>query len=117
MILNLNSGVPKKYIDEKDAANKALIDAEAQNRSSADQTLQGNINSEATTRKNADDALQALIDDLEENTRGSDPQHTRPLVMRLAMYPSSSRTESWTRPSCPTSPSASSRAPFRPSQD
>lgn len=70
MILNLNSGVPKKYIDEKDAANKALIDAEAQNRSSADQTLQGNINSEATTRKNADDALQALIDDLEENYNG-----------------------------------------------
>ena len=70
MILNLNSGVPKKYIDEKDAANKGLIDAEAQNRSSADQTLQGNINSEATTRKNADDALQALIDDLEENYQG-----------------------------------------------
>ena len=70
MILNLNSGVPKKYIDEKDAANKGLIDAEAQNRISADNTLQGNINSEATTRKNADDALQALIDDLEENYNG-----------------------------------------------
>ena len=70
MILNLNSGVPKKYIDEKDAANKGLIDAEAQNRASADTTLQGNINTEATTRKNADDALQALIDDLEENYQG-----------------------------------------------
>lgn len=70
MILNLNSGVPKKYIDEKDAANKGLIDAEAQNRSSADQTLQGNINTEAQNRKNADDALQALIDDLEENYQG-----------------------------------------------
>lgn len=70
MILNLNSGVPKKYIDEKDAANKGLIDAEAQNRASADNTLQGNINTEAQNRKNADDALQALIDDLEENYQG-----------------------------------------------
>lgn len=67
MILNLNSGIPKKYIDKGDSDNKDLINAEVQNRQSADNTLQGNINTEATTRKNADDALQALIDDLEEH--------------------------------------------------
>jgi hypothetical protein len=70
MILNLNSGIPKKYIDKGDSDNKDLINAEVQNRQSADNTLQGNINTEATTRKNADDALQALIDDLEENYNG-----------------------------------------------
>lgn len=67
MILNLNSGIPKKYIDKGDSDNKDLINAEVQNRQSADNTLQGNINTEATTRSNADAALQALIDDLEEH--------------------------------------------------
>lgn len=70
VVINTSSGVPKKYIDEGDAKNKSLIDAEAKNRASADTTLQTNINNEATARANADSALGKRIDDVVADVNG-----------------------------------------------
>lgn len=70
VIINTSSGIPKKYVDAGDAANKSLIDAEVTNRTNADTTLQNNINAEATTRANADTALGKRIDDVEADING-----------------------------------------------
>lgn len=70
VVINTSSGVPKKYIDEGDAKNKSLIDAEAKNRASADTTLQTNISNEATARTNADTALGKRIDDVVADVNG-----------------------------------------------
>lgn len=69
-VLNLNSGIPKKYVDDADAANKSLVDAEVQNRASADQTLQSNINTLATRLDQKDAALQGEIDAVEQTIAG-----------------------------------------------